>query len=78
MDMDDRGEDEKKAKDDAMDKFNNGKCVKASCSTCCLIPPESVEIALDALFVIDIKTKADSNRYLVKDEEKDRFDRAFK
>jgi len=37
-----------------------------------------VEIALDALFIIDIRLSAerDPNKYKVKDTEKERFDRA--
>ena len=77
--MDERTEDDKKAKEDAEYKFQTGKCVKASCSTCCLIPPESVEIALDALFIIDIRlsVERDPKKYAVKDNEKERFDRAI-
>mmetsp|Transcript_43757 Transcript_43757/g.58036 ORF Transcript_43757/g.58036 Transcript_43757/m.58036 type:complete len:129 (+) Transcript_43757:3421-3807(+) len=69
MKMGDRSEEEKKMKADASLKFNEGFCVKASCATCCLIPPESVEIALDALFTIDIKISAERepNKYAVKD-----------
>lgn len=38
-----------------LDSFHNGICAGCSCVTTVLIPPESVEIALDALFTIDIK-----------------------
>lgn len=48
---------------DAMKDFHTRFCSKASCSTCCLIPPESVEIALDALFTIDIKLNRDTKKY---------------
>ena len=68
--MDERTEQDKKEKDEELLKFRTGKCVKASCSTCCLIPPESVEIALDALFIIDIRVTAESNpkKYEVNDD----------
>lgn len=36
-------------------KFHTSWGTKASFATCCLIPPESVEIALDALFTIAIE-----------------------
>ena len=35
-------------------KSLNGFCAKASCATCALIPPDSVDISLDALYTIDI------------------------
>lgn len=34
--------------------FQNDFCAKASFATCCLIPPEAVEIALDVVFTMDI------------------------
>jgi hypothetical protein len=56
-------------------KFDNGFCTKVSCATMFLIPPDSVEIALDALFTIDIKTKAmmGSDEYKVKEMEDEKF-----
>ena len=38
-----------------LQKFHTSWGTKASFATCCLIPPESVEIALDALFTIAIE-----------------------
>ena len=34
--------------------FQTDFCAKASFATCCLIPPEAVEIALDCVFTMDI------------------------
>ena len=45
---------------------------KASFATCCLIPPESVEIALDALFTIEIeKEKGKLFPDVIEDEKRD-------
>ena len=46
---------EREADEVAEKKYHESLCGKCSCASCCLIPPESVEIALDALFIIDIK-----------------------
>lgn len=62
---------------EALKKFHGGYCSKTSCTTLLLIPPESVEIALDVLFTIDIKTDK-TNKYQVKDDEKLRFEFAKK
>ena len=63
---------------DKLDEYHNSKCASCSCAACCLIPPESVTIALDALFIIDIKINRDTQKYKVKDEVKDRFAAAKK
>ena len=51
------------------DKFHNSWSTKASFATCCLIPPESVEIALDALYTIAIEK--DGNDKIYPDESGD-------
>ena len=57
-------------RDEALKNFHSSFCAKCSCATCCLIPPESVAIALDALFTIDIKLHRlqKSKKYEVKIE----------
>jgi len=56
-------------------------CAKVSCATLFLIPPDSVEIALDALFTIDIRQTKDSDpkRYRVngKPQDQEKFERGF-
>lgn len=43
--------------------FHNAWWTKASFATCCLIPPESVEIALDALYTIAIEKDGSDKIY---------------
>ena len=74
--------------DEEIDAFEDAFCTKVSCATIALIPPESVEIALDAIFTIDIKTRAekenldnddnDDVQYQVKKEFRDLFQEAAK
>ena len=61
---------------DALQKFHRGWCEQASCTTCCLIPPEAVQIALDVIFTVDIKIneRDKTGKYKVKEEEQARFD----
>ena len=51
--------------------FKNDFCAKASFATCCLIPPEAVEIALDCIFTMDIVKNGPS--YDMKKDDEDAF-----
>ena len=52
--------------------FQTDFCAKASFATCCLIPPEAVEIALDCIFTMDIVKNGPS--YDMKKEDVIAFD----
>lgn len=63
-----------------LEKFDKSYWTKCSVATCVFIPPESVEIALDVIYTVDIK-KMEADRefpkYEVKKEDWAKFEKAL-
>lgn len=72
-------ENELLVKEATMDRFDTSYWTKCSFATFALIPPESVEIALDVIYTVDIKkTEHDPEvKYEVKKQDEEKFKRAL-